>query len=238
MINNLNAPVPSANVDITIAKNPVGTQLIGQEFEFALFDEIGTQVSTAKNDAQGLIKFPTLHFSIANEYKYSIKEISAPSDWIMDTMVYPVDIDVVAGGPTGFVVSVSYPNGIPGFINYYDCGESCGKIQFPKITYDKAGDYEYTLREITPSGGGWKTDSKVYDIIVHVIDDGYGNLVATIEYPDDFPVFTNTYSNVPTSVILSACKICLGADLPCGKFEFGLFDQDGKEIAIATNESA
>ena len=39
----------------------------------------------------------------------------------------------------------------------------------------------------------------------------------------------------PGRMIISACKTAIGAPLPPGRFEFGLFDEDGKLVGTATN---
>jgi hypothetical protein len=91
---------------------------------------------------------------------------------------------------------------------------------------------------MTPSGGGWTTDPAIIRVVVNVIDDGNGNLVATISYPDGFPSFTNTYTAGPARVTISGCKRAIGAPLPAERFTFGLFDQDGVLIDTTTNAPA
>jgi hypothetical protein len=70
---------------------------------------------------------------------------------------------------------------------------------------------------------------------VDVIDDGYGNLIATMTFPDGFPSFTNTYTTTPSQIIISGIKAAVGAPLPCGRFTFGLYDDEGELIATVTN---
>jgi len=106
-----------------------------------------------------------------------------------------------------------------------------------KLTFDTPGVYEYTMEELTKSGDGWKTDDGEFRVIVTVEDDGKGKLVASIEYPDGEPDFTNTYETQSVEVIIKATKCAIGAELPYEKFEFGLFDESGKLIATAKNKS-
>jgi hypothetical protein len=43
-----------------------------------------------------------------------------------------------------------------------------GNVTFPPLSFSEAGEYKFTVRELTPSGGGWTTDSKVYRAVVTV----------------------------------------------------------------------
>ena len=162
--------------------------------------------------------------------------ILIPLSWDTDTTVWPVEIEVFTAG-TQLAALVSYPNGVPSFVNTIQ-GSTCGSFEFPEMTYSAAGDYEYTLKELTPSGGGWDTDDRIIRVIVTVTDDGHGNLVATVSYPDGFPSFTNTYNADPARIIISGCKIAIGAPLPAGRFVFGLYDKDGNLISSVTNNAA
>ena len=47
--------------------------------------------------------------------------------------------------------------------------------------------------------------------------------------------FTIINEPATTSIVFSARKCAVDAELPCGKFEFGIFDEDGKLILMATN---
>jgi len=112
----------------------------------------------------------------------------------------------------------------------------CNLIEF-KLTFDTPGVYEYTMEELTKSGNGWKTDDGEFRVIVKVDDDGEGKLVAKVEYPDGEPNFENKYETEPVEVVIKATKCAIGAELPCEKFEFGLFDEEGELIATAKNKS-
>jgi len=112
----------------------------------------------------------------------------------------------------------------------------CSSIKF-KLTFDKPGVYEYTMEELTKSGEGWETDDKKFKVIVKVEDDGKGKLVATVEYPNGEPEFENKYKTEPVEVVIEAKKSAIGAELPCEKFEFGLFDEEGELVATAKNKA-
>jgi len=216
------------NVILTLTKNAIGTKLVGDEFEFTLYDEFGVKVGDATNDAAGIATFD-LQFNTTGNYSFTLEETDTPVGWTRDETVYPVEIEVV-DTPVGLSASVSYPQGHPGFVNRLEA-DPCSSIEFPELSFDHPGTYEYTLKEITASGGGWVVDDTVYRVIITVVDDGYGNLIATIDYPDGYPQFTNTYVLQPVKVIISATKTAVGKELSCGMFQFGLFDG---EVLVAT----
>lgn len=70
-----------------------------------------------------------------------------------------------------------------------------GKIRFDLTYEDEAGEGEhsYTLAEIKGEDGTIVYDETVYDIQVHVADDGNGQLRATVIYPENGAVFLNKY---------------------------------------------
>ena len=73
--------------------------------------------------------------------------------------------------------------------------DATGAIVFPDATFDKAGTYDATIREVKGSADGIAYDGTVYNATVTVTDDGKGNLVAEVTYKDGkAPVFTNTYT--------------------------------------------
>ncbi|MDR0841228.1 MAG: hypothetical protein LBN26_07620 [Christensenellaceae bacterium] len=113
-----------------------------------------------------------------------------------------------------------------------------GVIEFSPISYSKPGTYYYTLSEITPSGDNWITDPSVYPVTVTVADDGEGQLITEVEYPSGQPIFTNTYVQPTVDAALQGHKTLCGACLQEGMFTFGLFDENGNEIARATNDAS
>jgi len=70
-------------------------------------------------------------------------------------------------------------------------------INFPALTLTTPGVYSYTIKELTPSDEKWKTDSRVYRVVVKVTDNEDGTLMARINYPDGIPKFDNTYMPPP-----------------------------------------
>jgi len=226
-----------ANVDVTLkmSKFAIGAQLVGNEFSYGIFEQDGTEKYTAHNDANGLITFSNVHFNDAGTFSFTVKETTAPNDWERDTTEWPIEIEVIEVD-NQLSALVTYPNGVPVFTSrHHDSG--CGKFEFPELTYDEAGSYEYTLKELTASGGGWQTDKTVKHVTVTVVDDGHGHLVATVSYSGGYPSFVNTYAPTPVKVTLHGCKTAIGAPLPAGRFEFGLYDDEDTLIATAKNDA-
>ncbi|MCL2336550.1 MAG: SpaA isopeptide-forming pilin-related protein [Firmicutes bacterium] len=116
--------------------------------------------------------------------------------------------------------------------------DASGELTFSGITLNAPGVYNYTIRELTPSGDGWTTDSTSYPVTVTVTDNNMGQLVASITYPEGEPAFVNTYSAAPAEVDFAVTKTALGAPLPDGGFYFGLYDESGDLIATAANNAS
>jgi pilin isopeptide linkage protein len=93
------------------------------------------------------------------------------------------------------------------------------------------GTYSYTIREISSSGGGWVTDRTEYPVTISVTGG-----IATVS-PSNPPVFINVFTTGAASVTFTASKSAVGAELPAGRFHFGVFDSSGVLIATATNDA-
>lgn len=111
-----------------------------------------------------------------------------------------------------------------------------GNITFQPISYTKAGDYEYTIKEVTGNDQTIVYDGQEVKVKVSVTDNKNGKLKATVTYDGEkaVPTFTNTK---PTAdVTVEATKVLAGKDLTADAFTFGLYDQDGNEDARGTND--
>lgn len=70
-----------------------------------------------------------------------------------------------------------------------------GRIEFPAIDFDKVGTYDFTLVEMNDGQTGITYDGSSYKVTVVVTDDGKGNLVANVTWPNGTPpTFKNTYT--------------------------------------------
>ena len=107
-----------------------------------------------------------------------------------------------------------------------------GTVAFAGIEYKEAGEHTYTISEKAGSEGGVTYDTAKHEVKVAVVDNGAGELVATVT--DNNPTFTNTYKAASTTVNITAKKVLNGKALEAGKYEFELKEGD-KVIGTATN---
>ena len=78
-----------------------------------------------------------------------------------------------------------------------------GKINFDKFEYDEPGTYVYTVSEVKGDEAGMTYDKSVFTATVNVVDDGEGNLKASVTYTKgdksvEGIVFNNTYKKPET----------------------------------------
>ena len=80
-----------------------------------------------------------------------------------------------------------------------------GKISFDKFEYDEPGTYVYTISEVKGDEAGMTYDKSVFTATVNVVDDGEGNLKASVTYTKgdksvEGIVFNNAYKKPETPV--------------------------------------
>ena len=80
-----------------------------------------------------------------------------------------------------------------------------GRVNFDKFEYSEPGTYVYTISEVKGDEAGMTYDKSVYTATVNVVDDGEGNLKASVAYAKDDKsvegiVFNNTYKKPETPV--------------------------------------
>ena len=80
-----------------------------------------------------------------------------------------------------------------------------GKINFDKFEYSEPGTYVYTISEVKGDEAGMTYDKSVFTATVNVVDDGEGNLKASVTYTKgdksvEGIVFNNTYKKPDTPV--------------------------------------
>ena len=80
-----------------------------------------------------------------------------------------------------------------------------GKISFDKFEYDEPGTYVYTISEVKGDEAGMTYDKSVFSATVNVVDDGEGNLKASVAFTKgdksvEGIVFNNTYKKPETPV--------------------------------------
>lgn len=114
-----------------------------------------------------------------------------------------------------------------------------GNITFQPINYTEAGDYEYTIKEVTGNDQTIVYDGQKVKVEVSVTDNKNGTLDATVTYGDDKAVPTFTNVSPTTDVTVEATKVLAGKALTDGAFAFGLYQGDtstGNPVKIVQND--
>lgn len=78
---------------------------------------------------------------------------------------------------------------------YQAKNDAVGSVAFPALTFAEPGTYVYTISEVNDKQANVTYDTATYRVVVNVVDDGQGNLVATVTYDDGAaPTFKNSYT--------------------------------------------
>lgn len=81
---------------------------------------------------------------------------------------------------------------------YQAKNDAAGSVAFPALTFAEPGAYVYTISEVNDKQANVTYDTATYQVVVNVVDDGQGNLVATVAYDDGAaPTFKNSYTEPP-----------------------------------------
>lgn len=81
---------------------------------------------------------------------------------------------------------------------YQAKNDAAGSIAFPALTFAEPGTYVYTISEVNDKQANVTYDTATYQVVVNVVDDGQGNLVATVAYDEGAaPTFKNSYTEPP-----------------------------------------
>ena len=109
-----------------------------------------------------------------------------------------------------------------------------GEVVF-NVNYTEAGEHTYTITEKSGTEAGVTYSTESYTVKVNVVDNGQGQLVATVENPDAERVFTNTYKAASTSATIKAKKVLIGKDLVADAYTFELKETvKDKDVVVAT----
>ncbi|HFR3332551.1 TPA: FctA domain-containing protein [Streptococcus suis] len=111
-----------------------------------------------------------------------------------------------------------------------------GQVRFKNLSFDKPGEYWYTISEVKDELGGIEYDSK-YIVAKITVEDRNGQLQAMIEFIDNDNVFNNFYTPAPAAASLSIKKVLEGRTLNTGEFEFVLKNEKGDEIEKVSNQA-
>ena len=111
-----------------------------------------------------------------------------------------------------------------------------GEVVF-KVDYTEAGEHTYTITEKAGTEAGVTYSTESHTVKVNVVDNGQGQLVATVENAEAERVFTNTYKAASTSATIKAKKVLNGKDLVADAYTFELKEKDAV-VATAKNTAS
>lgn len=81
---------------------------------------------------------------------------------------------------------------------YQTKNDAAGSVAFPALTFAEPGTYVYMISEVNDKQANVTYDTATYNVVVNVVDDGQGNLVATVAYDGGAaPTFKNSYTEPP-----------------------------------------
>jgi len=148
------------------------------QFRFALVDTATNRVvSTATNDANGLITFPSIPYTAAGTYNYIIMECGLATDaawtagaapgttsgprngWTFDTSQRAVTVTVT--GTTALSASASYAGGSAGFTNTYTSGRGSAEIVGTKAIVGDNPPTETFTFDIVQTNGSYSASTTV-----------------------------------------------------------------------------
>ena len=99
-----------------------------------------------------------------------------------------------------------------------------GSVNFTgMLTFDQIGTYRYDVVEMINDIPGVTYDSRIYDLVVEVTDDGSGHLSARYYYedvPGQTATFTNTYKATEATYTITGTKRLTGKALINDEFTF------------------
>lgn len=110
-----------------------------------------------------------------------------------------------------------------------------GSVVFPAIEYTAAGPHTYTITEKAGNEPGVTYDKTSHKVTVEVVDNGQGQLEATVT--SEKPVFVNDYVAKPGKKAIEAKKVLNGKALEADKYEFELKDSEGNLVDTAKNKA-
>jgi pilin isopeptide linkage protein/LPXTG-motif cell wall-anchored protein len=116
-----------------------------------------------------------------------------------------------------------------------------GKVSFDAISYEKAGTYNYTIKETEGDAAGYTYDTTEYPVVV-TVEDVEGKLVATVDYgqvDSTELTVTNIYDPKDAEATPQARKVVddKSGSAPDETFEFQLLDSDGEVVETVTKEN-
>ena len=116
-----------------------------------------------------------------------------------------------------------------------------GSVDFEALTFERAGDYKYTVRESAGTVNGMEYDDREYSVVIRVTDNiEEAKLEASVEIDGDEDTeitFTNVYRPAVATAVIEVTKVIddqSGGGAWDTDFEFVLKDPDGETIGTAS----
>lgn len=215
------APTDSSVTDqVKTVKRLTGRDLAAGEFTFELLED-DVVVANGTNDANGTVTLSPIRYEAPGTHTYTLREACPNALGLYKGVTYD--------GTTYTVVTTVSDNGdgtltathkLEGRelkkdeFSFKLAGEDVestvtndadGKISFDKFEYSEPGTYVYTISEVKGDEAGMTYDKSVFTATVNVVDDGEGNLKASVAYAKgdksvEGIVFNNTYKKPETPV--------------------------------------
>ena len=305
-----NFVVAPVNVEFDFTKKLSGRNLKANEFTFNLLNEAGAVVGTAKNDANGNIKFTGIKYKVSDlgtnsagkrndskTFNYTVKEVvptTAEAGMSYDQMEAKVKVTVTKTGHT-LTTATTYSsvngidaNGNPttgedkefnntftpnpvkvnlefdkslsngtlnagdfsfkltgdGNVNETVTNKANGKINFSTLSFDKAGVYNYTVKEVAGTNTDVDYDAMTINVKVTVTKDANTGLLSAStvmtssggEATDANDRVFNNFVVPPVPVNVNFTKALAGRTLVAGEFTFEMKDENGVVVATGTND--
>lgn len=248
-----NAPMPDpAIVTVTNADLDKGKAAINfGKITYAEPGEYTYEVREVKGDAGGITYSKnvatfkvTVTVNAKGELKADVEKTSGETEFKNTYSVKPVEDQITATkvltGRDMTAGEFSFELVKDGKVVATGKNDADGKIVMDKITYDKAGEHTYILREAKGAeGNGIAYDDKTYTVVTTITDNGKGKLVAKHELKDAKTAeFKNSYKPNPGEFSvtdqITATKVLTGRDLKDGEFSFQLVEGNDV-VARGTN---
>ena len=306
-----NFVVAPVNVEFDFTKKLSGRNLKANEFTFNLLNEAGAVVGTAKNDANGNIKFTGIKYKVSDlgtnsagkrndskTFNYTVKEVvptTAEAGMSYDQMEAKVAVTVTKTGHT-LTTATTYSsvngidaNGNPttgvdkefnntftpnpvkvnlefdkslsngtlnagdfsfkltgdGNVNETVTNKANGKINFSTLSFDKAGVYNYTVKEVAGTNSDVDYDAMTINVKVTVTKDANtGLLSASTVMTSSGGEATDANDRVFNNFVVPAIpirvdfkKALVGRSLKANEFTFEMKDSAGTVVATGTNDA-
>ena len=306
-----NFVVAPVNVEFDFTKKLSGRNLKANEFTFNLLNEAGAVVGTAKNDANGNIKFTGIKYKVSDlgtnsagkrndskTFNYTVKEVvptTAEAGMSYDQMEAKVAVTVTKTGHT-LTTATTYSsvngidaNGNPttgvdkefnntftpnpvkvnlefdkslsngtlnagdfsfkltgdGNVNETVTNKANGKINFSTLSFDKAGVYNYTVKEVAGTNTDVDYDAMTINVKVTVTKDANtGLLSASTVMTSSGGEATDANDRVFNNFVVPAIpirvdfkKALVGRSLKANEFTFEMKDSVGTVVATGTNDA-